>query len=261
MQLDEDSAKKLVSGPYGKTLYEVAFGYTAPIAFVKGNKVLNNGTIFFLQCYEDTPILAITAGHVYLSYLEKKKADEKVQCKIMNLEFNLELRLIDYCEEIDIAIFSISAEEVYKINKKILQGSHREWPPKLPDEGKGVFFCGYPLYGRKEIVASTGQIEYESGAFISLAVANDVSDRNITIHFDKNYQTTNPFNLPLPPENPINGNGGISGAPLIALFESSNSKIITWQLAGVIYEESALGLLMARPAAFILPDGKLKKEA
>lgn len=68
------------------------------------------------------------------------------------------------------------------------------------------------------------------GIFRGLCIANSISEKTISIHFDQNFAIDSPDQIPQG-----YNSAGISGSPLITLVEN-NSGINYWRLGGIIYE-------------------------
>jgi hypothetical protein len=87
-----------------------------------------------------------------------------------------------------------------------------------------------------------------------LTVADSVSDRGISGHFDRQYQVDKPGQPTAPEGYDI---GGVSGGPLMTMVDSAN--LSYWRLGGVMTEFStSLEIFYATRADFILSDGTLK---
>ena len=127
-----------------KEYLKIAGGYTIPIFWVSNNESTTNGTAFILDTGEE--IFVVTAAHVFEDYVKAKNNGEVISCQLSNIDFELEERLISCLgsKSMDIATFSITAEEIERIDKNVLNGSQKIWPPALPNEGESLIVAGFP---------------------------------------------------------------------------------------------------------------------
>lgn len=209
--------------------------------------------MFFLDAGEG--VFAVTAGHVYQGYLEAKGIYPATYCQLWNMRFDPAARLIacqsDPETEPDIATFQVTPQEVSRLGKMALTGSQSSWPPAPPEEGKGVFFAGFP--SRERLQVSLNEINF--GVFQGGLVATSVSERDILCYVEQEHLIDTPW---FPGQASVDYDArGVSGAPLISLVD--NYGVWSWRLGGVIYKApEAGGMLFAVRAEYILPDGTLK---
>ena len=246
MTLDE--AEVLVK----KELVKTVSSYVAPIYWgthgERDSVVHKNGTIFFLDAGEG--VFAVTADHVYQAYLEQKEKSPNIVCQLLNLPFKPEERLIDSDADLDIATFRISPDEVKEAGKAVLMGNQSTWPPLPPQEGRSVFFAGFP--GKERIQQGPRGINF--GIFHGVCVATSVSERQISVQVEHKEFVDIGFGIA--PEN--YDPGGISGGPLLTLVEHKG--VMTWRLGGVIRSaHTDLAILKATRADYIMENGKLKR--
>ncbi len=234
-------------------LSEIAKNYIAPIYWHSGSdtsqSIIHNGTIFFLNTGER--LFAVTANHVYQAFLNDQCIDPSIICKVGNLTFDLNERLIDCDHDIDIATFRIDATEVQKIGKTTLTSYQDFWPPMPPSQGKGVFFCGFPENCREGRTTK----DCVFGIYAANTVATEISGDVITCEFDRDKWVAHP-KAPFP--DPGFNMSGVSGAPLLALIEMP---ILVWTLAGIIYQAPKnLGdMILVRRANRILANGFIQR--
>ena len=247
--LSKEEAIALARGPYATTVEIAVAGSIAPFLWRERDEQsalkIRNGTVFFVS--PDWPFM-VTADHVYAAYLDaRNKFGDFARCQIGNLRFVPEDRLIARNEALDIATFAITSEEI----KKTYDGKFAmSFDPMNPQVGKGVFFAGFP--GRERRLLSEREIE--SGIFTASTVADNVSDREISGHFDREYQVDKPGRPPSPEVYEI---GGVSGGPLVTMVDSAN--LCYWRLGGVMTAfNTSFEIFYATRADFILPDGTLK---
>ncbi len=127
-----------------------------------------------------------------------------------------------------------------------------QWPPKPPEEGKGVFFAGFPN-GR---VLQLEDHSWEFGIYRGLGVATSVATDTIVYQYNRDHMIDT-LGLGLPPTNEFLG--GMSGAALWTVVQNK-SGLMSWRLGGVIYQWSTkFELLYARRADALRPDGTFSK--
>lgn len=247
--ITKKEAISLLKGPFGSEILKTISSYVAPLFWSRPENerlsIQGNGSIFFLRPNDIS--FAVTANHVYQAYMTDKKSSTNIFCQIGNIPFALEERLIDINEELDIATFRTTPDEIRKINKWELS----KWPPSLPEVEKGVLFAGFPGHERFEL--SSREVSF--GIYAALGTATTVSERNITCQFERKcWVEITGFALP-PKGYSLNG---LSGAPLFTVIERNG--LWLWALGGVIYEfNSNLEIIMASRADNILADGRLTK--
>ena len=249
--MEKDDAIKLLKGPYGREIANIARDYTSAIYWISPKKQkINNGSIFFLD-FGNGPF-AVTADHVYQGYLDSKADDPSTKCQIGNIVFSPQERLIDRDTKIDVATFSVKNKEIEIDKKTVHMVDTRNWPPKPPEVGKGIFFAGYP--GGYRTAQIRKGVEVNFGTYFSVLVATSVKDNDIICQYERN-EIINMFvdsELPYP-----QNLGGLSGAPLWTLVQTN---IFSWRLGGIIYQFSPdFELLYARRPDCLLADGRIKK--
>lgn len=258
-QLDEESARRLLTSGLGTTLINLAVSYTAPLCWLipeeGGSKFrVRNGSAFFLDAGEGP--FGVTAAHVIEDYKQDKKKHQVEEVKLLNIPFDIENknRIISIDEKIDLATFEITSEEIELMDKTIMTA----WPPIPPQQDRGVFLTGFPSV--ETISPSTAVFGF--GAHTIIGVASSISEKDISIQIERE-QILDILGLGLPTEN--YNFGGMSGGPVLALIDRT---IQSWVLAGVVYEGpnissdrnnaiSNFEIIKARRAHFILPNGKL----
>jgi len=247
--LTKEEAIALARGPYATTVEIAVAASIAPFLWreldEKSALKIRNGTVFFVS--PDRPFM-ITADHVYTAYLDaRNKFGDFARCQLGNLRFVPESRLIARSKSLDIATFAVTSEEI----KRTYDGKFAmSFDPMNPQIGKGVFFAGFPGRERRRL----SEREIESCIFTASTVADNISDREISGHFDRAYQVDKPGRPTAPEGYDI---GGVSGGPLVTMVDSAN--LCYWRLGGVMTEFStSLEIFRATRADFILPDGTLK---
>jgi hypothetical protein len=264
--INKQEATKLLKSGYGETMLNVAASYVAPLCFVCfEDKIIRNGSIFFVDCGNGP--FAITAAHVLNFPIKCKDEGKTVVCQIGNTPFDPHKRLIDCHEAIDIATFKISVQEIQAVfpneNQKYFL-SYKNWPPRPPEKGKGVFFAGFP---EKERI-NVGRAAMNYGIISGIATATSINARDVMCQFERE-DWIDIKGAGFPPEK--YNFTGFSGAPMLTLVDHNG--IISWRLAGVIYEGPrdeqdptytsipGFEVLQARRSDFIRADGRLLASA
>lgn len=248
--LSREEAVEILAGGYGEQLLQSAAHYVAPIFWGdpssdESGSIENNGSIFFLEC--GGPEFAVTCDHVIENWIGAKRENPSLRCQLMDLPFDPESRIIDRDPNLDLATLEISEGEVQSLDKWIYRRAQDRWPPDPPEEGKGVFFAGFP--GIYRSILDDGSIEF--GIYTGLGVATSVSEEKIVYQYEREH-FVDVLGHGIPPEH--EWLGGLSGAPLWTVTSFG------WRLAGVIYQWSTdYEFLYARRAHFIQPDGQIRR--
>ena len=264
---DENEAREIMGAGLGRAELEFATSLCAPLYWIiretDGSRRVRNGTAFFLNA--GAGVFAVTADHV-LTGLDQDQLlhmIEGVQLGVgLSLDFAGRHAVIDRDADMDIATFRIEECEVAEIGKTILTGYQDSWPPKPPQQDRGVYFSGFAGVNTRWIAAN----EISFGAVPGSGVATSVGPRDVSTQFERQ-NWIDVMNLGLPPED--YDFGGISGGPMLSVIERQGLR--TWSLAGVIYqgpnssaddEKSIKGfeVIKARHASFIRPDGTLDRQ-
>lgn len=258
-QLSKEEAVRLLRNGLAEQFRDLAASYVMPICWITAEngrpKLIDNGSAFMIDCGEG-PFL-VTAHHVYEGFRAARRSYPDAVCMLGDLRFDPEHRYIASDAAYDVATFRIEAQEIrqlknYTNGKVVLTGSQQSWPPAPPQLDRGVFFVGFPGDGRKLMPYRGGSlVEVEWTGYTALAVANGVSDTDVTLVFEHD------------PEFDVEGRrvppgdwalGGCSGAPVLALVEDRG--VFSWRLGGIIYEAGS-SILKAARADCLNPDGSL----
>jgi hypothetical protein len=206
-----ERAKELMAGDLGDVYRRILRDSCAPIYWfrldAKDFAIAHNATLTIVQ----TPqrLLGVTAAHVLRQYQSDLKGGP-LRLQLMNeVVDDLCERLIDVSDELDIATFALDEGLVKRLGRTPLG----VWPPKSPQEGRGIMIAGYPAVERIE----SKDFRVNFGLFTVLGVARTVTDKQITWLMEREYQLEN-AKIPAPP--PEYDLGGVSGGPLISWFES-----------------------------------------
>ena len=137
---------------------------------------------------------------------------------------DLHKRVVGISEKLDIVTFALDEELVSRLGSTPLGN----WPPKPPQEGKGIMIAGYPGLDRIE----SKNLTVSFGLFTVIGIARTVTDRQITWLLEREHQIANNKIPNLPYEYDL---GGISGGPVISWFESE-SFISHYCLSGFVVQ-------------------------
>lgn len=253
-----ERAKELISGPLGNIYRDILMSCCEPIFWYQRNadkkKILHNGTLTIVK----TPklLFGITAAHVLRAY-EKDKKEKQVVLQLFNAAVdNMLDNVINISDKYDLATITIDEKALENYRKKITP--LEMWPPKPPQEGRAIMIAGYPGIEREE----SGELEVTFGLFTVLDACRTVTETQITWLLEPEYQCENAdISSPQPQCNL----GGVSGGPLISLFESDNF-ITHHRLSGIVTEHPdydncnfSTERLVAVRADLISEDGKISQ--
>jgi hypothetical protein len=250
-----ERAKELMAGDLADVYRDILRRCCAPIFWLDRQHhdrgILGNGTITFVQTPER--LLGITAAHVWRGY-EEAAADSDLLVRIGDCVIaDLADRRIDVSDRLDLATFGLDAKvmEMLGEEKRPLE----YWPPRAPEEGRGIMLAGFPAVARQE---ADNAVSF--GLFTALAIARTVTDLQITWLIEPDAQLEA---AQIPPPPPQYGLGGVSGGPLITWLETE-SHIATYVLGGIIAEhpdyegnEFSIERVVARRADLILASGRI----
>lgn len=254
----------MILGGLGEAELHIAASYTTPFYWAlrnsDGDQQLKSGSLFFLDT--GSRIFGVTASHVVEACLEDTKSPSFVQCMLgsngkTSLPFMLGDRLIDAHHDVDIATLHFSEEEIRYMGREVLRGSYPHWPPPLPQEDRGVLYCGFPGRGRRLLKPQ----EISFGCCAMAGLASNCRDTSLSILIERENLTQILGDERMPQDYDF---GGVSGGPVIAIVQSETMR--SWRPAGVIIQgpntsgvegESIAGLeiIRARPIHFIKEDG------
>lgn len=263
--LSMEEAKRIMAGGLGRAELEFVASLTTPLYWVGpatdgAGLVARNGSAFFIDT--GAALFGVTAAHVIRGMQMACAEGGPISCQIgADLSFDLTDRncLIAIDDDIDIATFRISADEVRALGKTVLTGYQKSWPPSPPERDRGVTYSGFPGVSTVWLV----QREVSFGVCSAAGLASSVSDTDVSSMIERQY-LMDVMETGLPPSN-FNF-GGMSGGPMLTVIEQRGLR--SWQLAGVIYqgpnpsddaEQAIAGLeiIRARRAHFLMPDGRL----
>lgn len=244
----EEAAKILRSG-FGKALLQEAMRVSTAIYWgeaVRGQtpRIRNSGTLVFLDAGQGP--FAVSAHHVIEVYRQALAQEPGLVCYVSNEVYDPLAHIIAADPRHDLVTLSLT-ESVIRVAEKKIHVHPREWPPRPPQQGRGVFFGGYRGQDREQLADRLG-LGFMGGVGTATAVTED----RVTIQFERE-EWVHSVTLQEPaPNSPW---GGASGGPVFALVQNG---IMSWQLAGIISEFSAdFEILIAHSLRHFRPDGHL----
>ena len=246
-----EEAVAIIEAGLGLETQKIATKYVAPLFWGNATSdadLAGNGTVTFLKFEED--VIGLTCDHVVRVCLENLDEDPLIQSQVLDLAIDLPGRIIDRNPALDLATIRFTVEEVAAMDKWAhtpVEG----WPPAPPDEGRGVFYSGFP----NNRVRKLGPLSWEFGVYTALGVATSVSSDTIIYQYEREYLVDS-LGQGLPPANEYLG--GMSGGMMWTLVTPENGADY-WRPGGMIYEWSTdFELLYARRLDSLLPDGRFK---
>jgi hypothetical protein len=255
-QITLERARELMGGPLADVCRGILRDCCAPIFWFRGDRtdqsILNNGTVTFVRTPE--LVLGVTAAHVLQGYLDDDAKFDRVTLQLFDAVVDdLQARIIHLSDNLDVATFAVDDALLARLGKRVVPLAN--WPPQVPQEGRGIMLAGYPAVER--LVARKN---LDFGLFTALVTARTVTDKQITWLVERDAMLVD-ARIPMPPPN--YGFGGVSGGPLVTVLESEQS-IATFALGGIISEhpdyagnEFAIERVVAVRGDFITSNGRI----
>jgi hypothetical protein len=215
-QVSEEEAKRIMASGLGEAELRCITSITAPLFWVdkQGEKEFKarNGSVFFLDAGEGS--FAVTAAHVIQGWRDDCRSENIVTLQVGDLpvDFDGAHAIIASHAAMDIATFRITKREVESLGKTVLTGYQKAWPPRPPDQGKGLYFSGFLGVGRLWMSAR----EISFGAAPGSGVASSDSEIDVSSQIERENLIA-VLGGGVPPEN--YDFGGISGGPMVAVVE------------------------------------------
>lgn len=136
------------------------------------------------------------------------KKNPDLELVIRNLRItNMEKRIIDYDQGLDVVTFSLTEDEVKQIGFRVYERAAEKWPPSPPEKGKGIVFMGFPAEKRKVINKKAIEFEGVTECLVVTDVGLDHLDIQIRL---KDLRSLYGESIPALDRNL----GGYSGAPV-----------------------------------------------
>lgn len=203
------------------SIYEkIAISCSAPLCWFRPTdnlpRILHNGTITIAR----TPrkLFGITAAHVVDQYQEDLQ-DGGVRLQVMDRVIK-GLTIIDSCSKRDLVTLDLDEQLIKDLGLEPI-----DWPFQAPVEGAGLLLAGFPANSR----AYTEPMQIDWSPFFAITTARTVTQDQITVLVppdDDRVRNLLPLDCNL---------GGISGGPIIGIFETENY-VAFHRLSGVITE-------------------------
>jgi hypothetical protein len=128
----------------------------------------------------ESALVGVTANHVLEIYRAKLKQAPNVVCQLRLMPFALNDAVIDSDDELDIATFGVSENELTQIQGTALD-SRAQWPPPHPERMRAVSLAGFPEVIR-EINPTDRSAQFR--AYGALSAIEDFSEREILVTCD-----------------------------------------------------------------------------
>jgi hypothetical protein len=221
-----EQAKALIAGDLGAQYRDILARACSPIYWHSGQpqvdpRIQSSGTVTYASIGNET--VGITAAHVVRGFQEAK---DNAPCvlQIGNAAYDLAIIAID--DDLDLAVLRLPATVVNNLGKPISPLSLCRIGDVVQEQ-RGVLLAGFPGEDRLEGDAIGW------GLFVAIGVARRVSEMQITWSpdFENHIPAAGIADLKR------NKNfGGISGGPLVGLFETVGGSLQYFRLAGIVVQ-------------------------
>ena len=211
----------------GKQITEAALRWGRPIWWYDWQQPFEKLKITGASCFVlkfKTRYVGVTAAHVVRELLEARRYTPSLDCRLQLMPFNLLHAVIDLNDDLDIATFSISEQQVQNAGAQAFDVSVK-WPadtiitPQMP-----IQLVGFPECLRVIDHAGSSVI---CPAYGMLALVESCSDREIITIYDPEQSRGSPT-LP-----PLGFNmSGCSGGP--AVIHETRNGIHRWYPVGLM---------------------------
>ncbi len=237
-----EHAKAFLAGELGEVFRSILMESCAPIFWYRpGAPVLHNGTMTVVR----TPsrLLGVTAAHVIRQY-QVDHSEEPVRLQLMNALWSVP-EVLAISDKLDVATLALPETILPGLGKTITPLSN--WPPRVPQEGRGIMMAGYPGLDRLQ----SNPFEVCWGLFTVIGIARRVTNVQVTWRVERDWCSGNlPANYDL---------GGIGGGPLIGWFETA-SHLTQYAFCGIISEaKRELENVVSIRADYIRDDGSIRE--
>ncbi len=188
-------------------------------------KKLRGGTCFILR-FRSGPVL-VTANHVIKAFEQDKNRGSKVEMLLRGILFDVESAAIDRDEELDLATFKITEQQIVE-SEAIAVDCQGAWPPPRPARGNALSFAGYP----EVLKASYPHDRLQFNAFVHFPRVEDVSEAYVVATYVQG-RDVRIVAAPNIRDAGVNWSG-CSGGPVLLHLEVNG--IWRWFPAGIIME-------------------------
>jgi hypothetical protein len=210
-----------------KQITQTALQWARPIWWYDWQQPFEKLKITGASCFVlrfKTAYIGVTAAHVVNQLLEARRYTASLDCRLQLTPFNLLYTVIETNDDLDIATFRISEEQVRSSGVQAFDVSAK-WPPEIPiGREMPIQLVGFPECLR-EIDYAGGSVK--CGAYRALALVEDYNDREIITIYDPEQSQGSPRLLPLG-----FNMSGCSGGP--AVIHHTRNFIHRWYPAGLI---------------------------
>jgi len=251
----KDKAKRIAAGPLGKEMVKFPLLFANSLIFgqrpsASGNLSINNATATLVNFGYGN--IAIICYHVLEAYKKRIAQEPHTIFQIGNLKINPLDRIIDACDELDLATIDLKVENTKKISNSNEISSFFfnpiSWPPQDVKKDDFVVFGGFPGRWRQQLFSN--ELKFET--FSGLCPVSSVRENTIICQFEREYWV---YSINLRPDEELHDIGGLSGAPVFIY------RNLHFDLVGIVYQFSAqFDLMYVRPAKFIHTDGSIIKD-
>jgi hypothetical protein len=255
--MSEQDKKRVLSGGLGRNINRSGLQFAIPLWWLftdSSNTIaLRNGSASLVDLGQGA--FVATAAHVFREYCSAKLTAAGIGCQLGCLLFDPEARLISCHDDLDIATFRITTEEVAQIGKAVATSGPPQWEPLSPASGDFAFFAGFPAQSRGMTPAGN----FATAPYFATLPVTSVTDRQISCRFDREKMIDfSGSGLP-----PVGYDiGGVSGGPMLfpTLVHEGNIEGIVWRFGGVIVQASTGSMfeqVVAVQAHHIQADGRI----
>jgi hypothetical protein len=150
--ISKGKAIELMRGPLAEVYRDILRDSCAPLFWYRGRgrnrSNLHNATVTFLRT--PTCLLGVTAAHVLRAYF-RDAAEGGITLQLWDAQLSdLQERVISLPPpgSTDIATFRVDEQMLRDLGKPVTPLS--SWPPRAPQEGRGIMLAGYPGAERLE---------------------------------------------------------------------------------------------------------------
>jgi hypothetical protein len=253
---DTASSKEIAA--FGLKVCRPLFWHDGPSRWPKEVR----GASCFVMRFQER-LVGVTAAHVVNEFRAAAARTSTLVCQLYNISFDLETAIIDIDNDLDIATFAVSEDELTSSGAIAIDCGMR-WPPPVPKPGSPIQLVGYPEIIRLVNEDLSGIYE----AYGALTTVDHVTDRDLLVIYDPAQSPVQPLEdavAGLPP--PRFDMSGCSGGPAIAHGEVGG--LHRWFPVGIIVAGSGdvgsdgvtkeFDMIRVRRIDRIRPDGTIDR--
>lgn len=216
---------------------------------------IKGGSAFILQF--ERGYVAVTCNHVLEQYEQALKRDAQTICQLGKCQVRPERSLIARDERLDIATFQVSQSQIKQADVHPVD-CRNHWPPPEVAKGDAIKLIGF---------LDETRTADDMPAWGALAVADEITDKDIITIYDPKIALVTGLGVPKPP---IGLNmSGCSGGPC---FLVKVKRLMAWYPVGMIYrgprkvegvdagEFASFDQIRIRRLHFLRSDGTIEDE-